>query len=153
MSAPVPDQPAQATCVRRRSLERRAGLTPPEMEGGRPFWLVTVTLSGPQISEVLVRQGLERLNHTRAFLVSARYDGNRAEVRYWDEGATAAEPVWQALELWGEEDVGELLPGWSLTGLGVVDQDSAREQWQRGQHPRVFALGEIVPFDDQAQLA
>ena len=153
MSAPAPDDAAEAACVRRRALERRAALLPPELDGGRPFWLVTVTLSGPQIPEELVRYGLERLNQTRAFLVSTRYDEYRAEVRYWDEGATAAEPVWQALELWGEEDVSELLPGWALTGLGVVDHEAARRQWLHGQHPRVFALGEILPFDEQVQLA
>lgn len=153
MSAQAPGDSAQTACVRRRALERRAGLAPPALEGGRPFWLVTVTLSGAQLPEKKVRHGLERLNHTRAFLVSTRYDENRAEVRYWDEGATASEPVWQALELWSDEDVSELLPGWALTGLGVVDNEAARWQWLHGQHPRVFALGEILPFDEQAQLA
>ena len=153
MANDVPGDPAQTTCVRRRALERRGPLVPPDPEGSRPFWLVTVTLSGPSLPEKKVRTGLGRLNDTRAFLVSTRYDDHRAEVRYWDEGGTASEPVWQALELWSDEDVDEVLPGWALSGLGVVDHESARWQLLHGQHPRVFALGEILPFDDQAQLA
>ena len=153
MTTDLTGENAQTPCVRRRALERRGALVSPDPGGSRPFWLVTVTLGGSPLPEETVRQGLERLNHTRAFLVTSRYDTHRAEVRYWDEGGTAAEPVRQALELWGDEDVDEVLPGWALRGLGVADHDSARWQWLEGQHPSVSVLGEVLPFDGAAQLA
>jgi hypothetical protein len=142
---------AQPACVRRRTLERRPASL--DLDDGRPLWLVTVTLRGEPLSEEQIRRGLKQLNDSRAFLLSTRYDEHQAQVRYWDEGATAVEPTRQALALWTDADVNQALPGWSLCGLGVADRVSARRQWQHGQHPPVFALGEILPFDEQAQLA
>ncbi|MFI7587025.1 hypothetical protein ACIB24_08115 [Spongisporangium articulatum] len=144
--------------MRRKHLERHGLETEPlgdgPLEAGvRPLWLVTVTLSGGVLALDRVRYGLGLLNETRAFLVSTRYDEHHAEIRYWDEGDTVAETTRQALELWGDEDVEDVLPGWTLYGLSVVDRGAARSQWVAGEHPRVVALGEIVPFDDYAQLA
>jgi hypothetical protein len=94
-----------------------------------------------------VQRALERLSVERAFLVSARFADDRADIRYWDECDGADEAIRQALSLWGDEEVFTRLPGWKVIGLEVVDQQTARRQWDRGDHPRVFVLGEIVPFD------
>ena len=55
--------------------------------------------------------------------------------------------IHQALLLWGDGEVEEQLPGWHMIGLGVVDRPTARRQNARGDHPLVFELGEVVPFD------
>ena len=151
----APRDAPQASCVRRRSLGRRGPLETDSfaLEDLRPLWFVTVTLSGRPLAADLVHDGLQQLNETRAFLVSTRYDDQRAEVRYWDEGATARDTTRQALALWRYKDVDVGLPGGTLSGLVVVDRAAARREWLHGQHPTVVALGEVVPFDDRAQLA
>jgi hypothetical protein len=108
---------------------------------------VKVTVGGSALAQNRVKWALERLSVERAFLTSARYDGDRAEVRYWDECASADEAVRQALSLWGDDEVFQELPGWRVLGLEVVDRLTARRQWDRGDLPRVFPLGEILPFD------
>jgi hypothetical protein len=119
-----------------------------DVEGGPGLWFVKVTVGGDPLIPDRVQAALERLSIERAFLVCARYDGDRAEVRYWDECDDADEAVHQALRLWGDDEVLTRLPGWQVIGLEVVDRPTARRQWDRGDHPRVFVLGEIVPFDD-----
>ncbi|MBT0773551.1 hypothetical protein KIH74_31690 [Kineosporia sp. J2-2] len=138
-----------ASCVRRAALEQqpyiaRAG-DPAE---GRDLWFVTVTIGGAALALRGVREALERLSVERAFVVSIRYDRNRAQVRYWDECDDAAEATRQALSLWGDDEVFAELPGWRVSGLEVVDLTTAQQQWNADDHPRVYALGEIVPFDD-----
>lgn len=112
-----------------------------------PLWFVKVTVGGDRIAPDRVQAALERLSVERAFVVSVRYGEECAEVRYWDECGDADEAVRQALRLWGDDEVPVRLPGWRVTGLEVVDRPTARRQWDRGDHPRVFALGEILPFD------
>jgi hypothetical protein len=137
-----------APCVRRAALERRPASIPlPETEGGPALWFVKVTLGGDPLVPSRVQRALERLSVERAFLVSARYDDSRADIRYWDECDDADEAIRQALSLWGDKEVSTRLAGWKVVGLEVVDQPTARRQWDRGDHPRVFALGEIRPFD------
>ena len=111
------------------------------------MWFVKVTVGGDPLVPHRVEKALERLSVERAFLVSARYGDDRAEVRYWDECDDADEAIRQALSLWGDDEVTTRLPGWKVIGLEVVDQPTARRQWDRGDHPRVFVLGEILPFD------
>lgn len=139
---------AYATCVRRAALERRpAWVSPPGTEDGPALWFVKVTLGGASLIPSRVQKALERLSVERAFLVSARFDDSRAEIRYWDECDDADEAIRQALALWGDDEVSTRLAGWKVTGLEVVDRPTARRQWDRGDHPLVFALGEILPFD------
>ena len=111
------------------------------------MWFVKVTVGGESLSPPRVQRSLEHLSVERAFLVSARYDSDRAEVRYWDECDDVETALRQALALWGDHEVSTRLPGWTVIGLEVVDRATARRQWDRGDHPRVFALGEILPFD------
>jgi hypothetical protein len=137
-----------ASCVRRAALQRRPLAAPIEhSDGGPALWFVKVTVGGDSLTPEQVRQALEELSVERAFLVSARFDSDRADVRYWDECDHADEAIRQALSLWGDDEVFARLPGWTVIGLEVVDQQTARRQWDRGDHPRVFMLGEILPFD------
>jgi hypothetical protein len=136
------------TCVRRAALQRRpVGFPLEDLDGQPALWFVKVTVGGDALAPQRVRKALERLSVERAFLVSVRYGDDRAEVRYWDECADADEAIRQALSLWGDREVATRLPGWRVIGLEVVDQPTARRQWDHGDHPRVFALGEILPFD------
>ena len=139
---------APLTCVRRAALQRRpVGVPVEEIDGAPALWFVKVTVGGDSLVPHRVHKALERLSVERAFLVSARYGDDRAEVRYWDECDDADEAIRQALSLWGDDEVTTRLPGWRVIGLEVVDQQTARRQWDRGDHPRVFVLGEILPFD------
>jgi hypothetical protein len=135
-------------CVRRVALERAPRpVFVDDDDGALPLWFVKVTIGGDRLAESRVQRAIERLSTDRAFVVSVRYDGDRAEIRYWDECGDADEAIRQALGLWGDEEVASRLPGWRVIGLEVMDRRTARRQWDRGDHPRVFALGEILPFD------
>jgi len=135
-------------CVRRAALQRRpVGVPVEDVEGGPALWFVKVTVGGDSLALQRVQRALERLSVERAFLVSARFGEDRAEIRYWDECGDADEAIRQALSLWGDDEVATRLPGWRVIGLEVVDRPTARRQWDRGDHPRVFVLGEILPFD------
>ena len=139
---------ARVPCVRRAALQRRPISAPVEdLDAVPALWFVKVTVGGDALALQRVQRALERLSIERAFLVSARYDDSRADVRYWDECDDAAEAIHQALALWGDKEVSSRLAGWKVVGLEVVDRPTARRQWDRGDHPRVFALGEIRPFD------
>ena len=72
-----------------------------------------------------MQRALERLSIERAFLVSARFGEDRAEIRYWDECTDADEAIRQALSLWGDDEVATRLPGWRVIGLEVVDRPTA----------------------------
>jgi hypothetical protein len=139
---------ASASCVRRVALERRPlARVCEDVEGAPELWFVKVTVGGPRLSSKRVEHALGQLSIERAFLASARFDAERAEIRYWDECGDAEVAIRQALSLWGDDEVFARLPGWRVIGLEVVDRQTVRRQWDRGDHPRVFALGEIVPFD------
>ncbi len=137
------------SCVRRAALEQQPFIARVEDPvSARDLWFVTVTIGGDALARDEVQEALERLSVERAFLVGIRYDRTHAQVRYWDECADAAQATRQALSLWGDEEVFEELPGWRVSGLEVVDLATAQQQWDVDGHPRVYALGEIVPFED-----
>jgi hypothetical protein len=136
------------TCVRRVALEREpAWQTLDDVESLPSMWFVKVTLGGDSLDPEMLRITLEKLALERPFVVSVRYDGGRAEVRYWDEADAADAVARQAVSLWADDEVIEQLPGWSFLDLEVCDRPTARRQWDRGDHPRVAALGEVLPFD------
>lgn len=121
------------------------------MAGEDVLWFVTVTVAGPPVEEAVVRSALERLSAKQAFVASARYAGERAEIRYWDEADAIPVVIAQGLRLWSDHEAGIGLPGWSVVGLEVVDRETTRRRWQRDDHPQVLVLGEIRPFEDVEQ--
>jgi hypothetical protein len=139
---------SSVTCVRRVAIERQPVTWPLDDVDGLPsMWFVKVTLGGDPLDPEQLKPILERLALERSFVVSVRYDRDRAEIRYWDEADQPDAVAQQAISLWGDEEVAQQLPGWQLTDLQVCDRPTARRQWDRGDHPRVFALGEVLPFD------
>jgi hypothetical protein len=109
-----------------------------------PFWHVTLTLAGTPVSGSDIRAGLERLSHEHPFLLSGRYGADRAEVRYWEEGADAAGVVRLALELWEEHRVSSGLPDWNVVGVEVLDRETFHRRG-RVTHPHVSLVG-VEPF-------
>lgn len=113
----------------------------------RRLWHVTVTATGSAVPIADVKLALERLADHHPFLLSARYRDNRAEIRYWEEGADLRSAAARALVMWS--DYGELtaLPPWEIIGLEVVDQDT--HQQRSMDSASVLAsvgAGQIQPF-------
>ncbi len=112
------------------------------------LWFVTVTVGGAPTDPVLVRHALERLASERPFLVSAHYDADRADVRYWDECHDVEVAVAQALRLWRDHMESSALPDWTVLGVEVLERETARRRWDNPPPtPRVHALGEILPME------
>ena len=87
------------------------------------LWHVTLMVAGEPFEPEAVRGALERLGRERPFFLSGKYDGDRAEVRYWDEAADCSDACAMALRLWGEHRESALLPPWQVCGLEVVSRD------------------------------
>lgn len=138
-----------AGCPRRAVLAALAARRPPGTEASPPLWFVTVTLGGDEVPECQVAEALERLSMEHPFIVSARYDRCRAELRYWDECDSAAGAVGQAMRMWSDAETTACLPRWSVVGLEVHDRDTVKARWDRNEadRPHVAVLGEIRPFD------
>jgi hypothetical protein len=86
------------------------------------LWHVTVTVGGDPLEPSLVRAALERLSREQPFLLSGRYGGDKAEVRYWEEASECSDAAALALRLWGEHRVSAGLPAWHVLGVEVVDR-------------------------------
>jgi hypothetical protein len=114
----------------------------PEM----PLWHVTVTFAGCPTDPATLRAGLQRLSEERPFLQSARYAGDRVEVRYWDEAEDIDDAAAMALRLWRDHRASAGLPDWHAVGLEVLDRDTVRSRGERGQIPPALVLGEVRPL-------
>jgi hypothetical protein len=82
---------------------------------------------------------LSRLQAERPFLDSLRYDDHRAELSYWEEGATMVDAASLALRLWTEHRESAQLPPWRVVGLEVLERDV----YQARQH----AAGVLAAVD------
>jgi hypothetical protein len=102
------------------------------------LWHVTLTLAGDPWPVDDVRTALDRLSSERPFLLSGRYDGERVELRYWDEGQECGDVCALALRLWGEHRDSAQLPPWRPVALKVV---SRLEQQRREGSPVAAAAG------------
>jgi hypothetical protein len=111
------------------------------------LWFVTVTVAGAPLPPEQVHRHLETLAHERPFVVSARYRGERAVVRYWDESDDIAVAVAQGLRMWRDHRSSAGLPDWRVVCLEVIDRDTARSRWQVADGPDVTVLGEILPME------
>jgi hypothetical protein len=87
------------------------------------LWHVTVTVGGDPHAAVSTRAALSRLQQERPFLDSVRYDERKAELAYWEEGATMVDAASLALRLWDEHRATAGLPPWKVLGLEVLERD------------------------------
>jgi hypothetical protein len=71
-----------------------------------------------------VHEALTRLQNERPFLLSLRYDADRAELAYWEEGEEMVDAASLALRLWNEHRNSAALPPWKVVGLEVVEQET-----------------------------
>ena len=102
------------------------------------LWHVTLTLGGDQVDTAVVLAALQRLADEQPFLLSGRYAGDRAELRYWEEADDCQDAAAMALRLWGEHRASAELPPWTVLGLEIVDESVHRE---RGDAVSVMAVG------------
>jgi hypothetical protein len=87
------------------------------------LWHITVTVGGAPHPLSDTHAALSRLQQERPFLDSLRYDEHRAELSYWEEGATVVDAASLALRLWNEHRESAKLPEWSVVGLEVLERD------------------------------
>jgi hypothetical protein len=106
------------------------------------MWHVCLTVGGEPHDPDEVLAALERLSHERPFLMSGRYDAERAEVRYWEEAEECADALALALRLWGEHRQSAGLPDWQVLGLSVLSRDEV----MRREDPVLAAAGGWRPF-------
>ena len=88
------------------------------------LWHVTVTVAGDPQPLSVVHEALTRLHNERPFLLSLRYDADRAELAYWEEGEEMVDAASLALRVWNEPRASADLPPWKVVGLEVVEQDT-----------------------------
>jgi hypothetical protein len=106
------------------------------------LWHVTLTVGGGAFEPNAVLGALERLAGERPFFLSGRYDGDRAELRYWEEAQNCSDACALALRLWGEHRDSALLPPWQVCGLEVI----SREEHQRRSGLAVTTAGGWTRF-------
>jgi hypothetical protein len=107
------------------------------------LWHVTLTVAGDAFEPDAVLGALQRLARERPFFLSGRYDGDHAELRYWEEAAECEDACALALRLWGEHRESALLPPWRVCGLEVI----SRAEHQRRNGQAVSAAGDWTRFD------
>ena len=101
------------------------------------LWHVTLSVCGDEHQPGDVRAALERLAAERPFMLSGRYDEQRAELSYWEEADDCGDACALALRLWGEHRRTAELPAWSVCGLEVV----SREEYMRRDQNRLVEPG------------
>src|SRR4051812_50044107 len=92
------------------------------------LWHITLTLGGEEIDAADVLEALRRLADEQPFLLSGRYAGDRAELRYWEEATDCQDAAALALRLWGEHRASAGLPAWRAVRVGGL-----REVVRRGR--------------------
>lgn len=117
---------------------------PPSVDGlTQRMWHVTVTVSGQPEPAQQVREALERLNIEHPFLLEARYSGERAEIRYWEEAEDMDTAARAASSMWSDNRATAHLPSWEVVGLQVLD----RATYLLREPLRAVPGGRIVPFN------
>ncbi len=112
------------------------------------MWHVTVTVSGQATSADQVREALERLNIEHPFLLEARYSGDRAEIRYWEEAVDMDTAARVASTMWADNVESAQLPAWEVVALQVLDRATyvSREPLHGVPRSGAASAGRIVPF-------
>ncbi len=88
------------------------------------LWHVRVTVAGAPQEPDTVAAALRRLKVLEPFIHSLRYDGERAEVSYWEEGQSMLDAASLALRMWTEHRESADLPDWGVVGLEVVEKET-----------------------------
>ncbi|MFF7444480.1 MULTISPECIES: hypothetical protein [unclassified Streptomyces] len=110
------------------------------------LWHVTLSVSGPQAPLKEVRRGLEQLAHDHPFLLTSRYAGDHAEIRYWEEARDLHDAAAVALRLWGEHRLTAGLPPWEIVGLEVIDRETYHQRISEGYGPLPATPVGVHPF-------
>ncbi|MCX4762112.1 hypothetical protein OG562_14235 [Streptomyces sp. NBC_01275] len=122
-----------------------------EAEGGLPvdlprLWHVTLSVSGEEAPLKEVRRALEQLAHDHPFLLTSRYAGDHAEIRYWEEARDLHDAAAVALRLWGEHRQTAGLPPWEIVGLEVIDRQTYHQRIAEGYGPAPATPVGVHPY-------
>jgi hypothetical protein len=110
------------------------------------LWHITLSVSGCEAPLGEVRRGLEQLAHDHPFLLTSRYAGDHAEIRYWEEARDLHDAAAVALRLWGEHRSSVKLPPWVIVGLEVIDRETYHQRIAEGYGPPPAAPVGVHPF-------
>ncbi|CAD5947390.1 MULTISPECIES: hypothetical protein [Streptomyces] len=110
------------------------------------LWHITLSVSGTEIPLAEVRRGLEQLAHDHPFLLTSRYAGDHAEIRYWEEARDLHDAAAVALRLWGEHRSSAQLPPWKIVGLEVIDRETYHQRIAEGYGPPPAAPVGVHPY-------
>ncbi len=88
------------------------------------LWHVTVTVAGDAQPLSTLHEALAALQDERPFMHSLRYDEDRAELKYWEEGEDMIDAASLALRLWNEHRDSAGLPRWEVVGLEVIERET-----------------------------
>ncbi|MDQ3615172.1 MAG: hypothetical protein M3393_00785 [Actinomycetota bacterium] len=86
------------------------------------LWYVCLTVAGELVEPLIVRHALDRLRDQRQFLHSLKYDGQSAEIQYWEEADSLLDASSLALRVWNEYRDSAGLPRWEVVGLEVLER-------------------------------
>jgi hypothetical protein len=122
-----------------------------ESPGGQPveiarLWHVTLSVSGDEAPVQEVRRALEQLAHDHPFLLTSRYAGDHAEIRYWEEARDLHDAAAVALRLWGEHRQTAGLPPWEIVGLEVIDRQTYHQRIAEGYGPAPATPVGVHPY-------
>jgi hypothetical protein len=129
----------------RSGRETRPSPRQPDPEASR-LWYITLSVSGAETPLKEVRRGLEQLAHDHPFLLTSRYAGDHAEIRYWEEARDLHDAAAVALRLWGEHRSTAQLPPWEIVGLEVIDRDTYHQRVAEGYGPPPAAPVGVHPY-------
>ncbi|MFI9718304.1 hypothetical protein ACIHFE_01415 [Streptomyces sp. NPDC052396] len=110
------------------------------------LWHITLSVSGAEAPPAEVRRALEQLAHDHPFLLTSRYAGDHAEIRYWEEARDLHDAAAVALRLWGEHRSTARLPPWEIVGLEVIDRETYQQRMAQGYGPLPATPVGVHPF-------
>ncbi|MCQ4081928.1 hypothetical protein NGB36_15245 [Streptomyces sp. RB6PN25] len=110
------------------------------------LWHVTLSVSGAKAPVTEVRRALEQLAHDHPFLLTSRYAGDHAEIRYWEEARDLHDAAAMALRLWGEHRATAKLPPWEIVGLEVIDRETYHQRVAEGYGPPPATSVGVHPY-------
>ncbi|MCZ9342380.1 hypothetical protein NGM37_31935 [Streptomyces sp. TRM76130] len=110
------------------------------------LWHVTLSVSGERTPVAEVRRALEQLAHDHPFLLTSRYAGDHAEIRYWEQARDLHDAAAVALRLWGEHRQTASLPPWEIVGLEVIDRVTYHQRIAAGYGPAPATPVGVHPF-------